>query len=149
VDPGNYLKGGLGGWQLDLRDPTSDLRLLEFCLAVPTEQFLRDGVQRALARRALADRLPKKVLEEQRRGLQGADWHEELTAVRDRISGELDRLESCPAATKALDLPRLRHLMRNWPSSGWERDEIMMPYRLALERAISVGHFLRQATGSN
>jgi asparagine synthase (glutamine-hydrolysing) len=94
-DPGNYRKGGLAGWQVDHRDPTADIRLLEFCLTIPTEQFLRDGIPRALARRALADRLPKQVLEEPRRGLQVADWHEDLTAVRDRIIDELDRLEAC------------------------------------------------------
>src|SRR4029079_6326361 len=100
MDLGNYYKGFLGGWQIDCRDPTADIRLLEFCLAVPTEQFLQNGVQRALARRALADRLPKMVLEENRRGLQGADWHERLTAVRDRVVAELNRLDACPAAAR-------------------------------------------------
>src|SRR5207245_10521317 len=37
ADPGNYNKGVLGGWRVDQRDPTADVRLLEFCLAVPTE----------------------------------------------------------------------------------------------------------------
>jgi asparagine synthase (glutamine-hydrolysing) len=149
VDPGNYYKGGLAGWQLDHRDPTADVRLIEFCLAMPTEQFLRDGLPRALARRTLADRLPKQVLEEPRRGLQLADWHEDLTAARDGVADEIDRLEACEAASKALDLPRLRRLTKNWPSDGWERDEVRMPYRYALVRGISAGHFLRRATGSN
>jgi asparagine synthase (glutamine-hydrolysing) len=149
LDPGNFRKGGLGGWQIDHRDPLADVRLLEFCLAVPTEQFLHDGMPRALARRALADRLPKKVLEGQRSGLQVADWHENLTAARERVADELDRLEACPAAIAALDLPRLRRLMENWPSDGWERYDVIMPYRYALPRAISSGHFLRRATGSN
>jgi asparagine synthase (glutamine-hydrolysing) len=148
-DPGNYSKGALGGWQIDHRDPTADIRLLEFCLAVPTEQFLSGGMQRALARRALADRLPKQVLEESRRGLQAADWHEDLTAARDRIAEELDRLDACPAATRALDLPRLRRLANNWPSEGWERDEVIMPYRYVLSRAICAGHFLRSVAGYN
>jgi asparagine synthase (glutamine-hydrolysing) len=149
VDLGNYNKGMLGGWQIDYRDPTADVRLLEFCLAVPTEQYLRDGEQRALARRALADRLPKLVLEETRKGLQAADWHESLTAVRDRVAGELDRLQACPPAANALDLSRLRRLVENWPSGGWERDEVSNQYRLALLRAISSGHFLRRTTGAN
>jgi asparagine synthase (glutamine-hydrolysing) len=149
VDPGNYGKGALGGWQIDHRDPTADIRLLEFCLAIPTEQFLSHGMQRALARRALADRLPKQVLEESRRGLQSADWHEDLTAARDRIAEELDHLEACPAATRALDLPRLHRLVDNWPSDGWERDEVIMPYRYALPRAISTGHFLLRVAGRN
>jgi len=149
VDPGNFRKATLGGWQLDHRDPTADVRLLEFCLSVPTEQFMRGGVQRSLARRALADRLPPEVLEEPRRGLQVADWHEDLTAARRHILDELGRLEHCAAASRALDLPRLHHLAENWPAGGWERDEVIDPYQYALTRAISVGHFLRRATGSN
>ena len=149
VDPGNYNKGILGGWCIDQRDPTADVRLLEFCLAVPTEQFLSGGKQRALAKRALIDRLPKLVLEEPRSGLQAADWHERLTAVRDRVTAELDRLDACMPAIRALDLPRLHRLVKNWPSGGWERDEVSGPYRFALLRGISTGHFLRRATGGN
>lgn len=149
TDPANYYKGFLGGWQIDYRDPTSDIRLLEFCLRVPTAQFLNDGIQRAWARRALVDRLPKVVLEESRRGLQAADWHEHLSKARVGVLGELDRLEASPLANRALDLTRLRKMVENWPVGGWERDEVMVPYRLALLRAISTGHFLRRATGSN
>jgi asparagine synthase (glutamine-hydrolysing) len=149
VDVGNYSKGLLGGWQIDCRDPTADVRLIEFCLAVPTEQFLRNGMHRALARAALVDRLPQLVLDEPRWGLQAADWHEQLTAVRDRVRIELDRLGACPPAKKILDLPRLSQLVENWPSGGWEREEVSTPYRSALLRAISTGHFLRRATASN
>src|SRR5262249_16993706 len=102
ADPGNYRKGGLGGWQFDHRDPAADVRLLEFCLGVPTEQFLSGGMPRALARRALADRLPTEVLEARHHGMSVADWHEDLTAARDRVAEELDRLEACPAAKKVL-----------------------------------------------
>jgi asparagine synthase (glutamine-hydrolysing) len=118
-------------------------------LAVPTEQFLHDGMPRALARRALADRLPKQVLEEMRSGLMMVDWHEALTAARDEVIDELDRLEASPAAATTLDLPRLRRLTENWPSGGWEQREVLVHYRYALLRAIAVGHFLRRATGSN
>ena len=149
VDPGNFRKAGLAGWQVDHRDPTADVRLLEFCLSVPTDQFMRGGVQRSLAKRALADRLPREVLEEPRRGLQVADWHEDLTAARRDIVDELGRLDHCAAASQALDLPRLHRLAENWPAGAWERDEVMIPYRYALLRAIAVGHFLRRATGAN
>jgi asparagine synthase (glutamine-hydrolysing) len=146
-DPGNYNKGFLGGWQIDERDPTADVRLLEFCLAIPTDQFLHDGIPRALARRVLIDRLPKLVLDESRRGLQAADWHERL--MPGRIADELDRIEACSLAVRAIDLPRLRRLVEDWPAGGWERDEVSNPYRLALLRAISAGHFLRRAMGAN
>jgi asparagine synthase (glutamine-hydrolysing) len=147
VDFGNFNKGILGGWQIDRRDPTADLRLIEFCLAVPMDQFQRDGVTRALARLALSDRLPRAVLEERKRGIQAADWHERLTAVRDRVAAELVRFSACPEAAQALDLERLRTLLENWPSGGWERDRLIVIYRGGLLRAVTIGHLLRSVAG--
>jgi asparagine synthase (glutamine-hydrolysing) len=148
-DPGNSRKGAIAAAQLEYRDPTADVRLIEFCLGVPTEQFLRNGEPRALARRALAGRLPKQVLQERRKGIAGVDWHEDLTAVRGQVAEELDRLAHCPAAVGAIDLPRLNRLMAKWPSGGWHKEEVEYPYRFALLRAVSAGHFLRRATGGN
>jgi asparagine synthase (glutamine-hydrolysing) len=149
VDLGNYNKGTLGGWGIDQRDPTADKALIEYCLSVPTEQFLLNGKPRSLARRALADRLPQEVLTERRKGLQAVDWHEGFTAARATAAEEIERLSGCAAAAAALDLPRLRGYLENWPSGGWEKDSIMQTYRLALLRGISVGHFLRKAAGGN
>jgi len=149
VDRANHHKGTLAGWGLDRRDPTADKRLVEYCLSIPTEQFVAGGVPRALARRALADRLPPAVLNEQKKGYQAADWHEGLTAARDEIAAELDRLAACPAAAKLLDIDRMKALVTNWPASGWERDDVIRPYRLALLRGIAAGHFLRKASGAN
>jgi asparagine synthase (glutamine-hydrolysing) len=148
-DPGNNNKGILGGWGIDRRDPLADKRLVEYSLSIPTEQFLVDGVPRALAKRALAGRLPKAVLNEQQKGYQAADWHEGVTAARAEIAAELERLSACAPAAKVVDTERLRNLVANWPQAGWERLEIRQPYRFALLRGISAGHFLRKALGAN
>lgn len=148
-DRGCVQKGILAGWGIDMRDPTADRRLLEFCLATPTDQFMRDGVPRALARRALADRLPAAVLNEPLKGYQAADWHEGLSAARDEVAAEVERLAACAPASAALATERMRQLVADWPQSGWDRHEVMEPYRLALLRGLSAGHFLRRATGSN
>jgi asparagine synthase (glutamine-hydrolysing) len=148
-DSGNMRKGMLAGWGIDHRDPMGDRRLIEFCLSVPTDQFLRDGVQRALARRTLADRIPQQVLAARARGLQAVDWHEMLTRSRDRIGDEVDRLAACAPAAQLLDLPRMRTLVDKWPKDGWERNDTILSYRIALLRGISVGHFLRCAGGAN
>lgn len=149
VDQGNYNKGCLAGWGIDHRDPTADKRLVEFCLAVPSEHYLSDGVPRALGRKALADRVPERVLKERRKGYQAADWHEGLTAARREIVAELGRLVECAPAARTLDVPRLSRLVELWPTSGWERTEIIHRYRLALLRGIAAGHFLRKAVGAN
>jgi asparagine synthase (glutamine-hydrolysing) len=149
ADQGTYNKGILAGWGIDQRDPTADKRLVEYCLSLPTQQYLGNGMTRALAKRALTDRLPKAVLAEQRRGYQAADWHEGTTASRKEIAFELDRLAACSSAAKLLDITRLKRLVEIWPNSGWERENIIESYRLALLRGISAGHFLRKASRSN
>jgi asparagine synthase (glutamine-hydrolysing) len=148
-DVGNFVKGTLAGWGIDLRDPTADRRLVEYCLSIPTEEFLAGGVQRALAKQALADRLPAVVLNEQRKGYQAADRHDGATAARADIAAELDRAAACALAAAVLDIPRLKRLVENWPSGGWEREAVIRQYRIALLRGISAGHFLRKASGAN
>ncbi|MBW4082044.1 asparagine synthase-related protein [Paenibacillus sp. S150] len=56
------------------RDPTNDLRVIRFCLSVPEGQYVQNGVDRSLIRRAMEGLLPDEVrLNRKRRGVQGAD----------------------------------------------------------------------------
>lgn len=149
TDPGNITKGTLAGWGLDQRDPTADRRLVEYCLSIPTDRYLVDGVSRAVARTALRDRLPAAVLDERRRGYQAADWHVGLGAGRAAAAAEVDQLAACDSAARTLDVPRMKRLLDDLPASGWDRPGAMHAYRLALLRGIAAGHFLRKASGSN
>ncbi|MGH7194119.1 MAG: asparagine synthase-related protein, partial [Candidatus Saccharimonadales bacterium] len=150
IDMGNANKGLLGGWGIDQRDPTIDRRLLEFCLSVPDEQCMVNGVLKALTRLAFADRLPAEVLAYRSKGYQAVDWHEGLAASRGALREELDRLENCGPAATAIDLARLRKITEDWPQgANWNSEKVMSTYRLALLRAVSVGHFVRRASGSN
>jgi asparagine synthase (glutamine-hydrolysing) len=141
-DRGNEHMGALAGWGIDRRDPTSDRRLVEFCLAVPTEQYLRDGVPSSLLRRAMHARLPPVVLDEHRKGLQFADWHESVT--RESMLAEIDHLSACGPVAEWLDIPRLRATVNDWPREGWERPETIHLYRFVLLRSLSAGHFVRR-----
>ena len=149
VDSGNYNKGTLAGWGLDLRDPTADRRLVEFCLAVPLDQYLREGRRRAFARTAFADRLPAEVVGEIRKGYQAADWYEGLTSARDTISEEVGRIAASAPACTAVDPGKMERLVREWPTNGWTKRATVQKYRLALMRGVSAGHFVRKASGSN
>jgi asparagine synthase (glutamine-hydrolysing) len=147
VDLGNYKKGQLAGWGLDSRDPLGDRRLIEFCLRVPEEQFTLEGVPRSLARRALADRLPLPILQEKKKGYQGADWHEALT--RQEVAQDLGRLDEVAGTAGTLDLAGMKRLVEGWPSGSWHSQTTTRHYRLKLLRGLSVGGFLRKASGSN
>jgi asparagine synthase (glutamine-hydrolysing) len=100
-------------YQVQERDPTADLRLVEFCLSIPEEQYSRDGVSRRLVREAMRERLPREVLSNPLRGLQAADWFERLVAARPRLEEELAGFERSPLVRNALDLERLRGLHNN------------------------------------
>lgn len=143
-DIGEMAIAAQGGWRLDLRDPTFDRRVAEFCMAVPLEQFLLGGKQRSLARRAMAGRLPASTLNRSTRGLQSADWPLSLSRLRPRMLEEIGSFEGSPLARRMLDLSRLRSLIERWPASGFERAETNRSHHIALTRGISVGRFLRR-----
>ena len=145
VDYGNYHHGMLAGWGIDLRDPTSDRRLVDFCLAIPDDQFLRDGVPRNLARRVAAELLPPALLSERRRGYQAADWSVGLAGERDRVGREVERAAAHGELRRLLDVDRMRELVERWPKD-WSDPSLRPSYRLALMRALSAADFVFRAS---
>jgi len=146
-DNGNIVKGILGGWGIDQRNPAIDRRLIEFTLAVPDDQVMIGGQTKALTRRAFADRLAEPVLNARRRGYQAADWHEALSATRGALRDEIARIAACTAAADVIDVARLERLVDAWPAGGWESPAVMAAYRFLLLRAVSAGNFARRAGG--
>jgi asparagine synthase (glutamine-hydrolysing) len=144
-DVAPYTKGMLAGWQVDLRHPAIDRRVVETCLALPPREFIRGGVPASVLRRAFGSRLPASLLNERLRGAQGVDWHEAATAGRSTLAQVLTQMEGDVTAQRTLDLPRLRALADNWPSGGWEREDVTARYRMTLLRAVSLGDFLTRA----
>ena len=149
MDPGTANKGTLGGWGVDVRDPSADRRLVELCLRIPMDQYLRGGRTRALARDAFADRLPQVVTQETRKGLQAADWSVGFSKSLENAATEIERLAALPAASDLLDTDRMRSLVADWPKHGLTDSATTNLYRYALLRGVSAGHFLRHSAGAN
>lgn len=149
VEYGAQMKAQLGGWGLELRDPTADRRLIELSLAIPEEQFLHRGIKRALARTMLADRLPPEVVQQRQRGLQAADWHEAFVAQRENIAARLASMADYPELAGVLDFARLQADMASLPESGWNAPANAARYRSGVLRALAIGAFVRQAGGHN
>lgn len=123
---------------LETRTPLWDIRLLEFCLSIPDEQFLRDGVTRRLTRLALADRLPQSVLDNYRLGAQIPEIFHRIEATLPGLIEEIESLERIPLVARCLDLTRLKQIVKNWPAGN-----IQVPFLLA--RALNVGRWLSWA----
>lgn len=122
-DFGTIRKGALGATGIDTRDVMADRRVIQFSLNLPRKQLFADGQARPLARLALADRLPSEVLDSKVRGYQAADWHEhaDLTELRAMI----ERASTSAAASELIDFQRLLRAVDDWPSSGFERTDVM------------------------
>ena len=133
----------------ELRDPHSDRRLLEFLLSVPEWMYCRNGVGRSFARRVLADRLPREILDERRRGAQSGAWFRRVDMRRHQVAAEIERLEASPLASRLIDVPRLKRLMSEWPKDEHAAQLRRQEFYLALGHGVHVGQFIRWVEGGN
>jgi asparagine synthase (glutamine-hydrolysing) len=134
---------------IEVRDPTADIDVLSYCFGVPPEQYLAEGVDRSLIRRAMWGLLPENVLTNRLSGLQGADWHEKLESQRGELAVQIAELAKSPLARRIIDLGRLENAIRNWPSGGWHKAEVFREYNLALTRGVAGGRFIRWIESAN
>lgn len=158
VDVGPVYKAYLARYGVDTRDPTVERRLVDFCLALPEQHYIRGGRTSSVFRDAMAGVLPEPMLARRSRGYQGADWYESVVAARGDIAAELDRLEASPLAGQALDVGRLRQALAELPDPetppeqlpAWlSSNEAIYRFRLAMLRGVSVGKFIRRVEGGN
>ena len=84
-----------------------------------------------------------------RKGIQAADWHEGAGAHMGWMREQLDAMRDHDTVRRVVDTDRLTALLDDWPTEGWHRRDTALAYRSALLRGISIGHFLRRASGSN
>lgn len=96
--------------KVTIRDPSRDKRVIEFCLSVPSEQFVRNGNERFLIRRALKDIIPDKIrLNMDKRGIQSADWLQRLKPYWKDIREELTNIVNSQGLIKKyIDLDKVR-----------------------------------------
>jgi len=89
---------------MEVRDPTSDIRLLDFCLTIPADQDTYHGGQRMLIRRATKNILPPKVQWNTVRGKQAADVALRMLEYPAEMDAALARFQGHPDVSRYLDL---------------------------------------------
>lgn len=135
VDPGGRWHELGSTFGLDVRDPSADVDLLEFCLGLPDSQFAKGPWDRLLMRRASAGLLPDEVRFNRRRGKQGADLGHRLVADSQAVGDALEEIEASPRGATYVDVSVLR---RQWRQIGLAPE--LAPFGFA--RALSVGLFV-------
>ena len=148
---GGLLEAGKVMTGVEAFDPLSDRRLMEFCYAIPDDQFYKHGIDRRLVKRMMADKLPPAIVNA-KRGDQASDWHSRFAKSLDRVEEELERLEDVSSVASRVDLARMKRVVRNWPERTPVSASDYQDYSLArygIGRALSVARFINQVEGRN
>jgi asparagine synthase (glutamine-hydrolysing) len=149
VDPGTIVAGAIASGGYELRDPTSDRRLVEFCLGLPLEQFYRKGEERLLVRRVMREELPGTILDTGKRGLQGVGWLDNAQLSQSEILSEIQAMRNSSLGSRMLALDTLEHLARTIPGDAAGQPSIVTDYRVKLLRGLAAARFIRHVEGRN
>lgn len=103
---------------LRLRDVTAYRPLMEFFLGVPTDQFVRNGVQRWLGRRIARGRMPEKQRLNKLYGSHHADWHLRMTLKLPDLRKTYEAIRNDKELSAIIDVQRAFDLIDNWPKSA-------------------------------
>lgn len=134
---------------VEVRDPTADIDVVSYCLAIPPEQYLAEGTDRSLIRRAMWGLLPETILTNRSNGLQAPDWYEMLERQRGELAQQIVALSQSALVRRIIDVERLEHAIKNWPAGGWHTLEVFKEYNLALTRGVAGARFLRWFESAN
>lgn len=109
-----WNKSGVAGTKLSLRygvwdrDPTNDIRVIKFCLAIPEEQYVTGGFERSIIRRATKNLLPDSVrLNMNRRGIQSADVIHRMAPHWESFMKEVKELRTSDSLAELIDATTL------------------------------------------
>ncbi|MDP4083157.1 MAG: asparagine synthase-related protein [Bacillota bacterium] len=93
------------------RDPTNDLRVVRFCLSVPENQYVQDGLDRALIRRSMKNKLPDRVrLNLRTRGAQGADGIPRMSHDWKNFIHEIEELCKDPVIADYINVQLIKNI---------------------------------------
>lgn len=106
------------------RDPTRDKRVIEFCLSIPGDQYVRKGRERYLIRKSMSGILPDKVrLNYDVRGTQNADWIQRLLPMWQEIQKEIEEMLKDESLKPYLDMDKVKKALNDIGNSPKQTEE--------------------------
>lgn len=133
---------------IDVRDPTADRRVVQYCLSLPLEAFCNSGKSRQLGSQLLGVFAPCATDANQPRGYQGANWRHDLCRDLGNIRKHFENFLSSELHRRYLAtdacLAMLEHI------DPTMRDNLPLDHQIRyfVTRALSAGLFL-DAFGNN
>jgi len=128
---------------IPLRDPTMDKRVIEFCLSLPENQYVRNGRDRFLIRRAMKGILPDEVRQNvTMHGKQNADLAQRLQSCWTELAEEIKDIGLLETERKYLDVAKIRFELEKYKTIN---DDAADDFGLRmLIRSLIFSRFLRQ-----
>lgn len=123
--------------------------LIELCLGMPDDQFVRGGQRRLLARRLAQGRLPEAQRCELRHGDHVPDWHARMRRQLPRLRAEVQRIAADPALAGLIDTERMRRDLDQWPETAPTDMPTISRLRFALPAVLATRRYLDFVSGRN
>jgi asparagine synthase (glutamine-hydrolysing) len=148
IDSAPLYKGLLGAFGVDHRDPTSDRRIVELSLSLPSRMFFREGRGKWIFRQAFSSRIPSEILNARDKGIQTADW---LTRLHngEKVLKECAQIAQEKATVMSLIDTDTVEILLATPLPEKPTRELLESHVLKLLRGLSVAHFISKAELSN
>ncbi|AOZ92688.1 asparagine synthase-related protein [Paenibacillus crassostreae] len=125
-------------------DPTNDLRVIRFCLSTPMEQFVQNGVDRSLVRRATKGWLPDPIrLNQRTRGIQAADSIHRMSDEWPVFIEELEHLSRDSRMQQIINMPVFHNALTE-ARNGLHPNQAYDPTIKLLMRSLIVYRFLQK-----
>lgn len=104
--------------------PLLDRRVVEFSMSLPSEHFVRGGIRRRPFRDAMADVLPPKVRNENRKLAPFPSITIDNVARRDEFLAELSEYEQNEIIRRTIDLEWVRRQIEAFPTPDEVREDL-------------------------
>jgi asparagine synthase (glutamine-hydrolysing) len=130
----------LAVWGVELRDPTANRRLAEYCLRIPPE-FLVKGQGRPAYDAAFGRIVDGSVTQPTGRGHQSANWQDAFRRADVERFAELHRADAL--LNELIDMDYLDTVIGAWPSARATSDQIAATYSQHVLSIMAAADFLR------
>lgn len=125
-------------------DPTNDLRVIRLCLSIPFEQYVQNGMDRALIRRSTKGWLPDSIrLNQRTRGIQGADSLYRMTHDWSKFIDELEHMVRDSRMEQIINMDLIRESLSE-ARHGLNPNQAYSPSIKILMRSLIVYRFLQK-----
>jgi asparagine synthase (glutamine-hydrolysing) len=147
IKPGSSIVGFLhsqsAAWSnLEMRDPTFDKQLVEYCLSVPDHIYVAGGNDRLLLRKSFEGKLPPEVLWNIHRGRQAADIGHRIVRFYESGKAAINQMEQSPLCNEMLDIERMKRILEGLKNNVNAKNNTQAG--TVLLRGITAGIFLQR-----